>query len=280
MKIPAILLTSIVFLCVTGCTTTALRQNTTYQSQTVSDVLGNEVLYNLALAKDFYDGLSYNGIPSFVTLASGQTQIQDSVSPQLSMTIPVHGGGTSFGPQISGSHQTQDNWSFVPVIDPNVLNRLYWLYRAEFTNIPPHIVNDVLFPSQEELDSQGRPSLVYTPKLDSEGNVVMTNNQPVFTAKPKPCRKPKTVADIPGAWQDSKGTVRNGWFAIDPNAKDIQPSWKRAPSYLHRTIYITNCENFVAFAVLALGGTNGAPTLTPRPFLFLNQNGLITLPSR
>lgn len=279
MRNHVIALTSIALLSINGCTTSALRQTTNNQSETVSDVLANEVLYNLALAKNFYDGKSYNGIPSFVTLASGQAQVQESVGSQLGMSIPIHGGGTSFGPQISGNHQAQGNWSFVPVIDPNVLNRLYWLYRAEFTDVPPNIVTNVLFPSQDDLDPQGRPNLVYTPKLEPNGNVAMTNNQPVFIARPKQERKARSITEIPGAGKNECGIITNGWFAIDPKATEIKSTWKKAPNYLRRSIYITNRENFVSFAVLALGGTNGSSTLTPKPFLFLNQNGLITLPA-
>jgi hypothetical protein len=249
----------------------------------LSDLLAKQVLYNLALAKNFYEGTNYNGIPSFVTLASGQAQVQDSVTPQLNMPIFLHGKGNEFIPQVSGTHQVQDNWSFTPVVDPGILNRLYWLYRSQFTYVRQDIVTNVLFPTQPDLDQWGRPNLNYVPKLDTNGVVQMTNNEPMFIAAPKPTAPTRSIGEIPGAWEDPKGTVTNGWFLIPTNklqeatARQF-PSWFRVGTYLDRTIYITNRENFVKFAMLALGGTNGAPTLVPRPFLLLNQNGLITIP--
>ena len=261
---------------VCGCTSIALQHSALNQSRTVSDVLAEQVLYNLAVAKNFNEGKTYNGIPSFVTLVSGQSQIQDSITPQLGIAFPVHGGGNQYNPQVSGAHQTQDNWAFAPVVDPSVLNRLYWLYRAEVTNISEKDIDNNIFPAQQDLDPSGRPQLQYeaVPDPNNPGKILMTNNQPVFTAKPKE-KKPRDVKSIPGAWLDNTGNkINKGWFTFaSPTTQNPKPL--PVGPYQGRTFWVTNYDNFMQFALLALGGTNGSSTLIPPPSFLMLQNGFL-----
>jgi hypothetical protein len=262
-----------------GCTTKWLRYNTSNQAETTSDVLAQQVLYNLAVAKNFaddnpHDDRNFNGIPAFVTLVSGQASIQDSATPQISAAFPFHTWtGNQIGGQIQGVHQVTDNWSFAPVVDPNVLKRLYNLYRSQFTFIKQDSVDNI-FLAPPQLDQSGRPMLHYEPRPGPGGTVELTNNQPVFDVFPIK-RELKTVAAIPGAWQNSDGKVTEPWFKIDPDHPD-KCKWFWAGKYRGRKIWITDREKFVQFAWLALGGTNGAPSLAPRFMLF--QNGFLTTP--
>jgi hypothetical protein len=267
-----------------GCTTGALHENTKHQAMTVQDILADEILYNLAVAKDFNENKTFNGIPSFVTLVSGNAQIQDSITPQFSTVIPTHGGanGTTFTPQISGVHQTQDSWLFSPVVDPTVLNRLFWLYRSQFTNISTKILTTTLFPPQPDLDQLGRPNLSYQPVLIAGTTNVQMNssNSPIFTASVKPSVPKDTT--IPGALiidARSKTTIRtNGWWSFEePNSS--QTNWFEAKgTYRGKRIWITNSENFFNFAILALGGTNGSSGLTPPAAVLFNQSGPLLTP--
>jgi hypothetical protein len=267
----------------TGCTTYFLKKNTANQAKTVQEILADEILYNLVIAKEFNEGHTYNGIPSFVTLVTGQSTVQDSLTPQLSVSVPAVNamsgvnGNPSYTPQVSGTHQIQDNWSFSPVVDPNVLTRLFWLYQSQFGYIS-NMVSIVIRTNPPSLDQNGRPFLVYSPVPDTNhpGYVLMTNNQPVFTAVAPVYGLPPTVDQIPGA-RNKSGNPINPWFTFEP-PKDCTTNCYKW-SYFGRTVYITNRVGFFNFAMLALGGTNAvtASSSSSSPFLQLYQGGLIQL---
>src|ERR1039458_8358987 len=259
-------------ICICGCTGVALRRSTFNQSKTVSDFLADQVLYNLALYKDYYDGDRVNGLPSFVKLATGQSQVQQAINAQMALKI-ADAGTVEKDPQLTGNHQTQDNWSFIPVVDPNEISRLYWLYRAEFNAVDDAALAKIFPPSPPALDQQGRPYLDYTPETYTNGFVILTNNQPVFKAKPKRPIKP-TIADIPGAVLNDRGDVNGGWFSFSQPAN--APLSARMGPYLNHYIWITNRENFFKFALLALGGTNSTAALKSSPAIFLLNNGVAT----
>jgi hypothetical protein len=253
-------------ICSSGCTSLILQHNANKQTTTVSDLLNNEVLYNLALYKDYYDGTRVNGIPSFVQLTTGQSQVQQTVNGQVTPKITTGVSETDL--QFMGAHQVQDNWTFNPVVDPNILNRIYLLYRAEFTNVSRADLFKIIPPAPTPLDQQGHPYLQYTPVTNSNGQVLMTNNQPVFTAIPIPI-KPPTYAQVPGSIIDANGTRTNGWFSFTPPANNCS-SWWPMGHYLHTDIWITNRDNFFQFELLALGGTNSIANPGPTPFTINN----------
>jgi hypothetical protein len=238
-----------------GCTSFILQHNTNRQTTTVSDLLNNEILYNLTIYKDYYDGTSVNGIPSFVQLTTGQSQVQQSINGQVTPKITTGVSETDL--QFMGVHQVQDNWTFTPIVDPNTLNRLFWLYRAEFVKISFNDLKNIFPTQQPPTDQQGRPFLDYTPVLDGNGNVLMTNNSAVFTAKP--LKKGKlNISRIPGAIVDDKGDRNKGWFSFTPPPANMH-SWRMGPYFDHLTpkfVWITNADNYFQFALLALGGTN------------------------
>ena len=139
----------------------ALRYNTSNQSKTVSDLLADEILYNLALYNDYYNSNRVNGIPSFVTLSSGMAAVQQNLGGSVSIAVaPTGDTGT---PGMTASHQTTDNWGFTPVVDPGQINRLFCIYRAEFRLISTNDLAVIFPPSQPLLDSTGRPALDYHP---------------------------------------------------------------------------------------------------------------------
>lgn len=253
-----------------GCTSLALRHSTANQAKTLSDLLADQVLYNLALYKDYYEGNRVNGLPSFVKLASGQSQVQQSINGQVGIKIPPN-SGTEVDPQISGGHQTSDNWGFTPVIDPNEMNRLFCLYRAEFKEIGTNELS-AIFPSPAPpLDQQGRPFLDYHPVTvtnDNQISVLITNNQPVFTATLKASPPPPQLNSIPGAIIDEKGDRNAGWFSFTQPENSTTAT--RMGPYLSHYIWITNRDSFFKFALLALGQTN----VTTGPLLQI-QNGLL-----
>ena len=273
MNIRLFSILTLLTICLCGCTSTALRRNAFNQSKTVGDFLADQALYNLALYKDYYEASNFNGLPSFVKLATGQAQVQQSISGQVGVKIPI-AGGDEVDPQIMGNHQTQDNWSFIPVVDPGEISRLYYLYRAEFKPISEADLMKV-FPSPPSLDQQGRPFLDYTPRTNKEsGNVEMISNQPVFDAKPKIPNRPK-LSDIPGAIIDDQKHVTNGWFSFTQPSNTV--SCHRVGPYLNKYIWITNGENFFKFTLLTLGETNASVTKSSSPVLLFN-NGVIRWP--
>jgi hypothetical protein len=267
-----------------GCTSEALRQNTYHQSKTVGDFLANQVLYNLAYYKDYYEKNNVNGLPSFVKLTTGQAQVQEAINAQVGIKIPIE-GGDEVDPQISGNHQTQDNWTFVPVVDPNEISRLYYLYRAEFKHITDADVLKVFPKPPDSLDKQGRPIPDYTLKTYTYTNatgvfvgVVMTNNQPVYDANPPKQPKNPQLADIPGAI-DTKSNKIDGWFSFTRPTNNVKSFY--AGYYLHTGIWITNSENFFKFTLLTLGGTNNSTTTkSSSTMLLLNNNGIISSQSQ
>jgi len=269
---------SIVIICASSCTTRELRNSTFNQSKTVNDLLADQVLYNLALYKGYYQGTNFNGLPAFVTLASGQAQIQDSVTPTFSAALTTHAstGNPTYTPQIAGTHQVQDNWSFTPIVDPSVLFRLYWLYKVEFKPIGEAGLTNI-FPPIPDLDQWGRPNLKYVAKAGPDGRVQTdANHQPLFDIFVKEPVKHK-LDEIPGSINEDLSTNWS-WFSFSPPCAGEK--WDFAGTFLKMPIWITSRSNFVKFALLTMGGTN-APSTTPissSPMLFLNQNGLITVP--
>jgi len=276
VKCVSILILSIVCLC--GCTSVALRRNAFNQSKTVSDLLADQILYNLALYKDYYESDRINGLPSFVKLSSGQAAVQQSLNGQMGLKI-MDVGTVEKDPQLTGNHQTTDNWTFTPVTDPNEINRLYCLYRAEFRKATSNELT-VIFPAPSaQLDQQGRPYLDYTPVLNTnDGTVLITNNQPVFTAKPKAVPSAPTIFDIPGSiTNDTTKEVNEGWASFSEPA-NATPSSRMGP-YLNHYIWITNRTNFFKFALLALGGTNvSANTKSSQPLFLINGGVISTVP--
>jgi hypothetical protein len=261
-----------------GCTTSALRRNAFNQSKTVADFLADQVLYNLAMYERYYhEGTNFNGIPSFIKLQTGQAQVQQSVNGQLALKLPLK-GGDEIDPQISGTHQTQDNWAFAPVVEPAELNRLYHLYRVLFNPAHDNEFAQIFPNANTQLGPDGKPLLKYSPILTNGNEVVMISNQPQFTAtfvKPTP---PKP-SDVPGA-KDDNGNVLNGWFSFASPKLQVPAAttWIHTGPYLGRDIWITNKENFFKFALLVLGPTNslGSQFLSA-PYSI--QNGLL-LPLR
>jgi hypothetical protein len=238
----------------TGCTTAALRRNAFNQSKTVGEFLADQVLFNLALfEKHFNDPSQFNGIPSFIKLSTGQAQVQQSVNGQLALKFPLK-GGDEIDPQISANHLTQDNWTFVPVVEPVELRRLYYLYHSVFQ---PASEADLaaIFPPAPNVGPDGRPVLTYEPVIKN-GVVEMINNQPQFTAK-LPAVPKHTVAEIPGAL-GKDGQSKSSWFSFTPPPKGTT-NWVRTGPYLGRDIWITSKENFFQFALLTLGSTNSTP---------------------
>jgi hypothetical protein len=257
-------------ICLCGCTSVVLRNNALSQSKTVGDFLTDQVLYNLALYKDYNDCKSANGLPSFIQLSSGGSQVQQSISGQLGLKI-VTGIGEE-DPQVSGTHQSQDNWSFTPVVDPNQIQRLHYLYLAEFKNITKNELNIIFPPTPTPLDQQGRPYLSYTPLTNADGTVVMSNGVPQFMARPI-TNQPPSISMIPGAIL-ANGGVNDGWFTIDTEPTNSFEHFNMG-SYNHHTIWITNKENFFKFALLILGGTNVMATSSQSTPLLQIQNGLL-----
>lgn len=268
-----------------GCTTSFLHSNATNQARTVQDILADEVLYNLVIAKQFNDGKTFNGIPSFVTFVTGQSQVQDSITPQLSILFTTHNGGTgapNYTPQVSGTHQIQDFWSFSPVVDPAALNRLFWLYQSQFVYIGENNLTNVIFrPPPPSLDQFGRPILNYIPVDDTNnpGQVLMVSNQPVFIAVKPPKSTPPSFDQIPGSIHEKGGLPIHPWYSFD---QPMPPTNYFAKCVCRgETVYITDRIGFFKFAVLALGGTNGTATVSTSPsstpFLQQYPGGVIQL---
>jgi hypothetical protein len=270
----AILTTTVILMA--GCTTSALRKNTFNQSKTVADFIADQVLYNLVMyEKYFVDKTNFNGIPSFVKLQTGQAQVQQSINGQLALKLPMK-GGDEIDPQLSGTHQTQDNWAFAPVVDPVELNRLYHLYRSQFKKTTTNDLAQIFPYATVPLGSDGRPILSYKPIPDptNANQVYMISNQPQFTAT---FTNPPTlrVSDVPGAIAED-GRATNTWFSFSsPTVGDSTVAgWVRTGPYLGKSIWITDRENFFRFTVLVFGQTNN---LASAPYAI--QNGLF-LPLR
>jgi len=294
----------------TGCTSTALRHNTANQSKTLSDLLADQVLYNLALYKDFYDNKRVNGIPSFVKINTGMASVMQSINGSAAIKLT---STDEEDPTLQLAHATTDNWSFSPVTSPDEINRLFCLYEVEFNSVaiedlPPILA--AIYPPTSNLDSTGKPILDYKWVTDDEGFVIQTNNQLLFKARPhRPVKYTGSLEEIPGALHnvtDITNTVvttdatgkqvftreeqhftvplhipYNGWFSFSPPT-DIPPKealQMRMGPYLNHYIWITNRINFVKFAELALGSTNLAQPGGYSLPLFINQNGVI-LPYR
>jgi hypothetical protein len=259
--------------CLCGCTSYALRRSTANQAKTVSDFMQDQVLYNLALYKDYYDNHRANGLPSFVKLINGQATVQQTINGQLALKIPAT-GGVEKDPQINGSHQSSDNWSFVPVVDPNELNRLFTVYRTQFEFVSPAEMKQVFPTPAPPLDQWGRPTLKYTPDTNPDGTVKLINNQPVFIVTTNKMEKHEPPI-IPGA-KDKDGTVKDGWFSFTEPSKNIK-AFKAGP-YLNKYVWITDRQGFFKFTLLTLGGTNNLTAKPATGVFLLNNNGLIMAP--
>jgi hypothetical protein len=254
------------------CSSYWLRQNTYSQTKTVSDFLADQVLYNLALSERFWNGNDrFNGIPSFVQLQTGQAQVQQSINGQLAFKFPFN-GGDEIDPQISGNHQAQNNWAFQPVTDPNQLNRLFYLYKAEFTNVASSDLTKI-FPNPPGTGPDGKPILKYKPVLTNGNQVIIINNNPQFTATYE-TPTPHNAQEIPGAI-NAAGTTNNPWFSFYPPSGKQCNNWFKTGPYLGKTIWITDKENFFNFAMLAFSTTNivsSASSASMAPYTI--QNGL------
>jgi hypothetical protein len=289
MKITTALICTLLAALLSGCASYWLHTNASAQARTVGDFMKDEALYNLAFCERCYvEESNNNAIPSFVRLQTGQAQVQQTVTGQLGVTLPMAGHDT-ISPQLTGAHQAQDNWTFAPVVDPAEVKRLYFLYRAEFVPTDTgHLANILanIFPTNPPtLDQQGRPYLNYTPVLvtnfttNSMGtnaistNVLIISNVPQFTATVIPPTVP-ALTNVPGAGTNMEELLQNRWFSFAN--RDSDTNWYCAGSYDDRKIWISKTNDaFFRFTLLTLGATNNLTgDQSSRPY-FSIQNGLL-----
>jgi hypothetical protein len=108
-----------------GCTHTILRNSTRHQAATLTDLQYQQVLDNLAL-----QAACPGALPYFAVTALGLTQVSDT-GTSMDSVIPNNGirGLTSGIYNITSSRTLQENWTVVPVMDPDRLDRMRCLYQ-------------------------------------------------------------------------------------------------------------------------------------------------------
>ncbi len=118
-----------------GCATQlALRDDTVWTSNTLTDLQYKQVLDNVARFQDDPDT-----VPSFAVATAGTVAVNDQagagVSPTYSPTLPfsLQGGGAlpilSLLFPFSAQRTTAENWSLTPITDADNLRRLRCAYR-------------------------------------------------------------------------------------------------------------------------------------------------------
>jgi hypothetical protein len=270
-----------------GCTSVALRDNSLRQARTVREVLASQVLYNLSIYHDYYNSKDCNGLPTFVKLLTGGASVQQSLSAQVGLKITAP--STEKDPQLTGSHQTTDNWSVSPVVNPSEIKRLHNLYRTLFEAVPQAEVEKLFPPQPVALDQQGRPFLDYASVTNRDGSVLInSNNQPQFTARVKPMVQLHKW-QIPGAiwgkekWPENLPSSvmanKNPWFCITTLQQKVAGS--DAGRYGKNRIWITNADGFYQFVLLTLGDDNpneGGPLTKPSMLsepMIIQSNGVL-----
>ncbi|WP_435009214.1 hypothetical protein P12x_000464 [Tundrisphaera lichenicola] len=118
---PAWFLLAIGLTCLSGCTTSRLRQRTINQGGTLPELQYQQVLDNLALFS-----VNPSSIPWHVNLREGTTQVTDSLSGGALVDL---GPPVSTQPQLFGSRTAVAQWGMSPVIDTTELRLLRIAYR-------------------------------------------------------------------------------------------------------------------------------------------------------
>jgi hypothetical protein len=237
-----------------GCTSTALKQNTLYQSRTVGDLLAEQVIYNLEVYHEYfyYRKNNFNSLPSFVKVASGTAQTQRTVTGSFAASIPAPTSSSTLTPTIGATAQTQDSWGLLPVVDLVTIKRLHNLYETLFTYVPEtNFAN--LFPRQPlQVDASGHPFLHYEPQTNKDGTVKTSKDglpQYVITVKLNP---QLTKAKVPGAL--NKNMCKNKqWFTFDSCVAAKCPDATRVRYLNYPDVWILNADDFYKFALLTLG---------------------------
>lgn len=104
----------------TGCTHRQLRSDHVKQARTLTTIMEQQVLDNLAMFVSNPDALPFFALP-----AAGSATVTDSGS----LAAGPLNGNTSVGP-LGLSRDNQQNWTMAPVTDPDKLTRMRAQYQA------------------------------------------------------------------------------------------------------------------------------------------------------
>jgi len=119
-----------------GCTHIQLRNNTTRQARTVSDMHTQQVLNNLAMF--VYEPGSF---PSFSTFKQGTSTVTDAGQFATPLTFARLTGGvfglSQLGVNPSVSRQSQEAWVIEPINDPRKLELMRCAYQRAVGNCHP-----------------------------------------------------------------------------------------------------------------------------------------------
>ena len=105
----------------TGCTSLYLKNSTSAQGQTVTDLRYQMILDNLAMLR-YMPG----ALPSHIAIGGGTVTVTDSVSPRADFVLE----GVSQALGISGTHSQQQVWNIAPHNNPVLLEKVRQLYQA------------------------------------------------------------------------------------------------------------------------------------------------------
>jgi len=114
-----LLVFSIVFVAIAGCTSVQLEHSTAGQTSTLSDITSQVVLNNLAMFRQ-----NAYAVPAQVSITQGSIQITDLANPSFMYTWPM----VSRVFEINASRTWQESWTVVPISDYATLKTLRDMY--------------------------------------------------------------------------------------------------------------------------------------------------------